>query len=145
MKVGTNNKSNNTKNKKAMKKYLTTALTLVMAVFMVACSEDEGPTGYKGKNTVTLAIESGATTLIEDEDEAVTVSVTLDRAYNQAVNLSVLVQGTDPERLVVTPQPVTIAAGSTMAMFKVQSSKQGNLAEQLQYTLTCGDLQSDMA
>lgn len=144
MKVGTNNKSNNTKNKKAMKKYLTTALTLVMAVFMVACSEDEGPTGYKGKNTVTLAIESGATTLIEDEDEAVTVSVTLDRAYNQAVNLSVLVQGTEPERLVVTPQPVTIAAGSTMAMFKVQSSKQGNLAEQLQYTLTCGDLQSDM-
>lgn len=127
-----------------MKKYLTTALTLVMAVFMVACGEDEETTGYKGKNTVTLAIESGATTLIEDEDEAVTVSVTLDRAYNQAVNLSVLVQGTEPERLVVTPQPVTIAAGSTMAMFKVQSSKQGNLAEQLQYTLTCGDLQSDM-
>lgn len=127
-----------------MKKYLATALTLILGVFMVACSDDEETTGYKGKNTVTLAVESGATTLIEDEDEAVTVSVTLDRAYSQDVSLSVQVQGTEPERLVVTPQPVTIAAGSTKATFEVQSSKQGNLAGQLQYTLTCGDLQSDM-
>ena len=142
--VGINNKFSNTKTTKTMKKYLATALTLILGVFMVACSDDEETTGYKGKNTVTLAVESGATTLIEDEDEAVTVSVTLDRAYSQDVSLSVQVQGTEPERLVVTPQPVTIAAGSTKATFEVQSSKQGNLAGQLQYTLTCGDLQSDM-
>ena len=144
MMVGINNKFSNTKTTKTMKKYLATALTLILGVFMVACSDDEETTGYKGKNTVTLAVESGATTLIEDEDEAVTVSVTLDRAYSQNVSLSVQVQGTEPERLVVTPQPVTIAAGSTKATFEVQSSKQGNLAGQLQYTLTCGDLQSDM-
>lgn len=142
--VGINNKFSNTKTTKTMKKYLATALTLILGVFMVACSDDEETTGYKGKNTVTLAVESGATTLIEDEDEVVTVSVTLDRAYSQNVSLSVQVQGTEPERLVVTPQPVTIAAGSTKATFEVQSSKQGNLAGQLQYTLTCGDLQSDM-
>lgn len=142
--VGINNKFSNTKTTKTMKKYLATALTLILGVFMVACSDDEETTGYKGKNTVTLAVESGATTLIEDEDEVVTVSVTLDRVYSQDVNLSVQVQGTEPERLVVTPQPVTIAAGSTKATFEVQSSKQGNLAGQLQYTLTCGDLQSDM-
>ena len=127
-----------------MKKYFAYALTLLAAIFVTACSEDDGPAGYNGKNSVTLAIQGGNSTLIEDGDDVINVSVTLDRSYTTDVQLDILVQGTETNRLVVTPQPVTIAAGSMSATFQVKSAKLGNLTGQLQYTLTCGDLQSDM-
>lgn len=127
-----------------MKKYFAYALTLLAAIFVTACSEDDGPAGYNGKNGVTLAIQGGNSTLIEDGDDVINVSVTLDRSYTTNVQLDILVQGTETNRLVVTPQSVTIAAGSTSATFQVKSAKLGNLTGQLQYTLTCGNLQSDM-
>lgn len=49
-----------------MKKYFAYALTLLAAIFVTACSEDDGPAGYNGKNDVTLAIQGGNSTLIED-------------------------------------------------------------------------------
>lgn len=125
-----------------MKKYFAYALTLLATMFVAACSEEKG--GYDGPNEVTMDVLNGNTTIIEDGDEAVSVKITLIRAYDKDVALTVSVQGTEPERLVINPQPVTIAAGSTSATFEVSSAKLGNLSEQLQYTLTCTDLQKDM-
>lgn len=127
-----------------MKKYFAYAMTLLAACFVSACSDDEEPAGYTGKNGVTLTVQSGNTTLIEDEDAAVTVSVALDRAYDTDIKLTVDVQGKESERLLINPQPVTITAGNTSATFQVTSAKLGNLNEQLQYTLSVTNLQSDM-
>lgn len=127
-----------------MKKYFAYAMTLLAACFVSACSDDEEPAGYTGKNGVTLTVQSGNTTLIEDEDAAVTVSVALDRAYDTDIKLTVDVQGKESERLLINPQPVTITAGNTNATFQVTSAKLGNLNEQLQYTLSVTNLQSDM-
>ncbi len=126
-----------------MKKYFAYAMTALVACFAASCSEDEEPTGYVGTNGVTLTVQGG-NTLIENEDGTVNVTVALDRAYDVDVKLSVEVQGTEPERLTVTPNPVTIMAGNKTATFEVASTKQGNLTEPLQYTLTMGSLQADM-
>ncbi|MCM1108348.1 MAG: DUF4929 domain-containing protein [Clostridium sp.] len=126
-----------------MKKYFAYAMTALVACFAASCSEDEEPTGYVGTNGVTLTVQGG-NTLIENEDGSVNVTVALDRAYDVDVKLSVEVQGTEPERLTVTPNPVTITAGNKTATFEVTSTKLGNLTGPLQYTLTMGSLQADM-
>lgn len=128
-----------------MKKYFAYAMTLLAACFVSACSDDDDPTtSYVGKNEVTLTVQGGNTTLIEDEDDAITVSIAMIRAYDTDVQLTVNVQGTETERLAINPQPVTIAAGSTSATFQVTSAKLGNLSNQIQYTLSLTNLQSDM-
>ncbi|MDE7378533.1 MAG: DUF4929 domain-containing protein [Paraprevotella sp.] len=127
-----------------MKKYFAYATILLAACFVSACNEDEEPATYTGKNGVTLNILNGNGTLIEDEDDAVTVSVTLDRPYDTDINLTVNVQGPEPEHLLITPNPVTVKAGSKSTTFQVVSAQLGNLAEQHQYTLNMTNLQSDM-
>lgn len=127
-----------------MKKYFAYATILLAACFASACNEDEEPATYTGKNGVTLSILNGNGTLMEDEDNALTVSVTLDRPYDTDINLTVDVQGSEPERLLVTPNPITVNAGSKSATFQVASAQLGNLTEQHQYTLSMKDLQSDM-
>lgn len=126
-----------------MKKYFAYALALLATVFVAACSEDDGKK-YDGPNGVTLEVQDGNATIIEDGDDAVSVKVTLDHDYDKDVTLTISVQGTEPERLVINPQPVTIVAGAASAFFEVSSAKLGNLSEQRQYTLTCTGLQSDM-
>lgn len=128
-----------------IKKYFAYAMTLLASCFVGACSNDDDPTtSHVGKNEVTLTIQGGNTTLIENEDDAITVSIAMIRAYDTDVQLTVNVQGTETERLTINPQPVTIAAGSKNATFQVTSAKLGNLTDQIQYTLGLTNLQNDM-
>lgn len=127
-----------------MKQFFAYAMVLIVTSFAASCDDNGGNDEYKGSNGVSLSVVTGGNTLMEDEDETVAVSVSLDRSYDKDVALTVNVMGAEPERLVVNPNPVTIQAGSTTATFTVSSAKKGDLTEQVQYTLTMSGLLDDM-